>query len=81
MADIPKGFMAWIKPPRVTNRPFRHKRRGTGRKTPRLVAGAAKPQTVERLAKSHPGLATQSWQAWRIKDTEKGPLVETLIVS
>jgi len=75
VAEIPKGLVAWIKPPRVTNRPFRHKRRGTGRKTPRLVAGAAKPQTVERLAKSHPALAAQRWQAWRIKDTEKGPLV------
>lgn len=75
VGEIPKGFTAWIKPPRVTNRPFRRKRRGSGRKTPRLVAGAAKPQTVERLAKSHPGLANQQWQAWRIKDTEKGPLV------
>lgn len=75
VAEIPKGFVAWIKPPRVTERPLRRGRRGPGRKVPRLVAGAAKPQTVERLAKSHRALAAQPWQAYRIKDTEKGPLV------
>lgn len=75
VGEIPKGFVAWIKPPRVTNRPLHRKRRGPGRKTPRIVAGAAKPRTVEQLAKSHPALAAQAWQTWRIKDTEKGPLV------
>jgi SRSO17 transposase len=75
VAEIPKGFVAWIKPPRVTDRPLHRKRRGPGRKVPRLVAGAAKPQTVERLAKSHRALAAQTWQAYRIKDTQKGPLV------
>lgn len=75
VAEIPKGFVAWIKPPRVTERPLHRGRRGPGRKVPRLVAGAAKPQTVERLAKSHRALAAQPWQAYRIKDTEKGPLV------
>ena len=75
VGEIPKSFVAWIRPPRVTHRPLHPQRRGRGRKTPRLVAGAAKPQSVERLAKSHPGLATQPWQPWRIKDTEKGPLV------
>lgn len=75
VAEIPKSFVAWVKPPRVTNRPFHRKQRGSGRKTPRLVAGAAKPQTVERLAKSNAALAAQPWQTWRIKNTEKGPLV------
>jgi SRSO17 transposase len=75
VGEIPKGFRAWIKPPRVTTRPLHRKQRGPGQKEPRIVAGGAKPQTVERLAKSHPALAAQRWQAWRIKDTEKGPLV------
>ncbi len=75
VAEIPKSFVAWIKPPRVTDRPRHGKRRGPGRKTPRLVAGAAKPQTVERLAQSNAALAAQPWTTWRIKDTQKGPLV------
>lgn len=74
VGEIPKSFMAWIKPPRVTSRPL-HRKRGRARKTPRLVAGGPKAQTVERLAKSHAGLAAQPWQTWRIKDTQKGPLV------
>jgi SRSO17 transposase len=75
VAEIPKDFTAWIKPPRVTQRPFHRKQRGRGRKTPRLAAGSPKAQTVEHLAQSHPALAAQRWQTWRIKDTQKGPLV------
>lgn len=75
VAEIPKSFVAWIRPPRVTGRPPHRKRPGAGRKTPRIVAGAAKSQTVERLAQSHAALAAQPWQTWRIKDTQKGPLV------
>lgn len=75
VAEIPKDFTAWIKPPRVTTRAFHRRRRGRGRKTPRLVAGGRQAQTVEHLARSHPALAAQTWQTWRIKDTHKGPLV------
>lgn len=73
VGEIPRTFRAWIKPPQVTTRPYR--RRGRGRATPRLLAGSRPAQTVESLAKSHPALAAQPWQTWRIKDTQKGPLV------
>ncbi|MGH6630657.1 MAG: IS701 family transposase, partial [Burkholderiales bacterium] len=75
VGEIPKDFTVWIKPPRVTSRPFRRRQRGGGRKVPRLVAGSLKAQTVEHQAQSHPALAAQPWQTWRIKDTQKGPLV------
>jgi SRSO17 transposase len=75
VGEIPKDFTVWIKPPRVTRRPFRRRQRGGGRKIPRLVAGSLKAQTVEHLAESHPALAAQPWQTWRIKDTQKGPLI------
>jgi SRSO17 transposase len=75
VAEIPKDFTAWIKPPRVTERNFHRNRRGRARKVPRLVAGSTKAQTVEHLAQSHPALAAQQWQTWRIKDTQKGPLI------
>lgn len=76
VGEIPKGFVAWIKPPRLTmRRPLYRKKRGPERRIPRMVSGAANPQTVERLAKSHRALAAQAWRAYRIKETEKGPLV------
>lgn len=75
VGEVPKNFRAWVDPPRVTNRPYRKGKRGQGRKTPRLLAGSAKPQTVERLAARHPAFRKQKWQRWRIKDTDKGPLV------
>ena len=75
VAEIPKDFTAWIKAPRVTRRPFRRRRRGGGRKVPRLAAGSLRAQTVEHLAQAHGALAAQPWQTWRIKDTDKGPLV------
>jgi SRSO17 transposase len=75
VGEIPKGFTAWIKPPWVTKRPFQRKQQGRARKIPRLVAGSPKAQTVEHLAQSHAALAAQPWQTWRIKDTQKGPLV------
>ncbi len=74
VGEIPRSFRAWIKPPLVTARPYRRRGR-RGPATPRLLAGSRPAQTVETLAKSHPALAAQPWQSWRIKDTQKGPLV------
>lgn len=75
LGEIHKDFVGWIDPPAVTERPYRRGRRGRGRKTPRIVAGSPKAQTVEQLAKSHPALRDQDWQRWRIKDSDKGPIV------
>ena len=75
IGEIQKDFVGWIDPPQITSRPFRRGRRGRGRKTPRVVAGSRKAQTVERLARLHPALRDQAWETWRIKDGEKGPIV------
>lgn len=84
VAEVPKSFRAWTEAPKVTKRPFHKGKRGRGRQTPRIVAGEPQPQTVEQLAVRHPALADQDWQRWRIKDTQKGPVVweikHTLIV-
>jgi SRSO17 transposase len=74
VGEIPRTFRAWIKPPQVTTRPYRRRGR-RGPTPPRLLSGSRPAQTVETLAKSHPALAAQAWQTWRIKDTQKGPLV------
>jgi SRSO17 transposase len=74
VAEVPRSLMGWIEPPRVTQRPF-HRRRGRGRKVPRIVAGSRPARSVEYLLWWHPALADQDWQRYRIKDGEKGPMV------
>lgn len=75
IGEIHKDFVGWIDPPRVTDRPYHRGRRGPGRKTPRIVAGSRKVQTIEQLAKAHPALRDQPEETWRIKDSDKGPIV------
>ncbi len=75
VGEVPKCFMAWIDPPRTTQRPYRRGKRGPLGKKPRLCAGSAAPRTVEQLANGDPSLKDQSWQTWRVKDGQKGPMV------
>jgi SRSO17 transposase len=74
VAEVPRSLMGWIDPPRVTERPF-HRRRGRGRKVPRIVAGSRPARSVEYLIWWHPAIADQDWQRYRVKDGEKGPMV------
>lgn len=74
VAEVHSGVVAWIDPPAVTARPY-HRGRGRPRKTPRLKAGSRPAQSLKELAAAHPALRDQAWQAYRIKDTHKGPLV------
>jgi SRSO17 transposase len=74
VAEVHKGIVAWIDRPAVTTRPHR-RARGRPRKTPRLRSGSRPAQTLEGLSQSHPALRDQAWQTYRIKDTQKGPLV------
>ena len=74
VGEVPRTLMGWITPPRVTQRPFR-RRRGRGRKTPRIVAGSRPVKSVERLLKWHPALREQDWQRFRVKDGERGPMI------
>jgi SRSO17 transposase len=72
--EVPRCSRGWIDLPRVTTRPYRH-RRGRPRKTPRLVTGSLPSQTVEELWREHPRLQRQRWQQWRVKDSDKGPVL------
>jgi hypothetical protein len=74
VGEVPKSFMGWIDPPRLTHRPWR-RGRGRGRKVPRIVAGSRPAHSVEYLLWWHAALKDQDWQRWRVKDGEKGPLV------
>jgi SRSO17 transposase len=75
VAEVHKHFVAWLAPaPRVTHRPFRRGGRGRSRRTPRLPAGSRKALFLEELM-GHPSLRDQSWQRFRVKDGERGPMV------
>jgi SRSO17 transposase len=74
VGEVPRSFVGWIDPPAVTQRPY-HRRRGRGRKVPRIVARGRPAQSVEHLYWWHPALKDQDWQRWRVKDGEKGPMV------
>jgi SRSO17 transposase len=74
VGEVPRSLMGWIEPPRVTRRPLR-RRRGRGRKIPRIVAHGRSSRSVEHLLWWHPTFKEQAWQRWRVKDGEKGPMI------
>jgi SRSO17 transposase len=75
VAEVPVTFTGWITPPRVTCRATRRRRGGRPRKTPRLVAGSRPALSVADHLQYSPELRDRPWQAWHVKDGEKGPMV------
>jgi SRSO17 transposase len=75
VAEVPRTFTGWLHTPYVTDRPYHRHGRGRGRAVPRLGAGSAPAQSVEHHLCQTPSLRDQAWKRWRIKDTQKGPMV------
>jgi SRSO17 transposase len=75
VGEVPRSWTGWLEAPQVTERPFRKHGRGPGRTTPRLVAGSTPPHSVEYHLNWTPELKDQPWTRWRVKDTQKGPMV------
>lgn len=73
VAEVPVTCTGWFEPPRVTTR--QRKRTGRPAKTPRLVQQAAPFLTVRDMLTEEPTLRDQAWEAWHVKDGEKGPMV------
>lgn len=74
VGEIPRNFTGWIKAPRVATRAYHARRRGRGRRVPRLASGSPRAQAVGDLMNAAL-LRDQPWQRWRVKDGEKGPVV------
>jgi SRSO17 transposase len=74
VAEVPRNFMGWLKPPRVVNRPYHKHGRGRGRKTPRLASGSPPSRRVDAML-DQDGFRNQTWVRWRVKDGEKGPMI------
>jgi SRSO17 transposase len=74
VAEVPRSFRAWLKAPRVVTRPYRRGGRGRGRRVPRLASGSPSTRRVEELLNAAE-LGDQPWKRWRIKESDKGPVV------
>lgn len=75
VAEVPCIFTGWLQAPYVTHQPYRRHGRGRGRAVPRLGAGSTPAQSVEHHLLHTSALRDQAWKRWRIKDTQKGPMV------
>jgi SRSO17 transposase len=75
VAEVPADFHGWVQKPRILRfGPKNGKKRGRTKKYPRLAR--ARPSCeVRNLLKYSPVFRNQSWQRYRIKDTNKGPQV------
>jgi len=71
--EIPVDFYGWVQPPRVLRSgPKKSRKRGNRKQYPRLPHRPPACQ-VQNLVKYSPVFREQSWQRYRIKDTDKGP--------
>jgi SRSO17 transposase len=73
VAEVPVLCTGWIEKPRTTTRPRR--RGGRPAKQPRLVQGTPRFRNVREMLEHEPKLRDQPWQAWHVKDGDKGPMV------
>jgi len=74
VAEVPRSLTGWLQPPRVVTRPYHRHLRGRGRSVPRLASGSRPARRVDELLNDRT-LRDQPWQRWRIKDSDKGPVV------
>jgi SRSO17 transposase len=72
VAEIPSDTRVWTTKPKVIRKAPAKVGKGRPKKTPRVTS---KPVACEvrSLIKYSPKFTNQSWQRYRIKDTEKGP--------
>jgi SRSO17 transposase len=74
VAELPVDFHGWVRKPEILHERPKNTGRGRPGIYPRLAAGAGSSK-VRDLARHSPVFRKQSWQRYRIKDTDKGPEV------
>lgn len=72
VGEVPPDFRMWTRKPKVLRKAPRMGK-SRKRKYPRLAARDAKACQVRNLAKHSPGLASQTPQRYRVRDSHKGP--------
>ena len=75
VGEVPRDFHGWVQKPRILRSgPKKSKKRGGPRKYPRVTRRRPACE-IQNLGKYSPVFQEQSWQRYRIKDTDKGPEV------
>jgi SRSO17 transposase len=75
VAEVPVDFHGWVqKPKTLCMGPKKSRKRGRSKQYPRLARHRPSCE-VRNLLKYSPVFREQSWQRYRIKDTDKGPEV------
>jgi SRSO17 transposase len=75
VGEVPMDFHGWVQEPKILRSgPKQRKKRGRGKTYPR-VARRRPSCEVRNLLTYSPLFREQSWQRYRIKDTDKGPEV------
>jgi SRSO17 transposase len=75
VGEIPCDFHGWLRKPTVLRKPPKNQKKGGRPKQyPRLARRRASSE-VRNLLKYSPVFHEQSWQRYRIKDTDQGPEV------
>jgi SRSO17 transposase len=73
VGEVPVNFHGWLEKPKVLQKGPKS-RRGARKKYPRLARRRPSCE-VQNLLRYSPVFRDQSWQRYRIKDTDKGPEV------
>jgi len=74
VAEIPVDFRGWVRKPTILHEGPENTGLGRPKDYPRLAAGHHSSE-VRNLARHSPVFRKQSWQRYRIKDTDSGPEV------
>jgi len=74
VGEIPVDFHGWMRKPRVLTEGPENKGRGRPKDYPRLAKGYHASE-VRNLVKHSPAFRKQTWQRYRVKDSDKGPQV------
>ena len=75
IGEVPVDFQGWVQNPKILRTgPKKRQTRGRHKKYPRVVRRRPSSE-VRNLATYSPVFRAQSWQRYRIKDTDKGPEV------
>jgi SRSO17 transposase len=77
VGEIPCDFVGWVQAPQILIKPTpaETRKRGRQRHFPRLSRKSLPACEVRNLAKHSRVFTQQTWQRYRIKDGEKGPMV------
>jgi SRSO17 transposase len=75
VAEVPRCFTGWLRRPELLHKDHHRRKTGRPRKVPRLKAKSPTASSVGALLRHSPILRAVGWEAFHVKDTDKGPMV------